>query len=873
HAPGESCDHGHKHDCGHDHAPGESCDHGHKHDCGHEHAPGESCGHGHKHDHHDHSSCGHGHHHHHHDGCCGHDHGPVSQEHTTRPAEDGGWACQFRLSDLIPGETDEHGRSEKLFDLLQSKVGISRAHVRRDQQVPEVCVHYEPKQIGLEEVVAVAKVYSSQVSSRYLQKSYFVRGMDSSQCAYVVEHILHRTKGVLQANVSYASERVVIEYDSQTINLKQVEAKIRASGYELEEPQKGHACSCHAHGSGLAPLLEMPLVGVSGVLLTLGTVLSFSHAGSPILPSVLFGLSIFSGGFFAVRGAWNTAMQGRLDIEALMVLAAVGAGALGKFFEGGFLLFLFSLGHALEHRAMERARKSIESLGKLRPETALRKRGDKLETVPIGELRRGDRVLVRPGDRVPVDGVIKDGTSTLDQAAVTGESVPVTRTVSESVFAGTVNVDGTLEVEVTRLSGESVLARVVDMVAEAEARKGPSQLFARRVEQTFVPVALGLAPLLTAILYFSGVTFADAVLRGISVLVAASPCALAISTPAAVLSAVARAARAGVLIKGGTHLEALGKLKAVAFDKTGTLTEGKPKVVAIRPAAGQTENDLLITAAALENQSSHPLGRAIVEEASARGLEVPMASQTRALLGKGLTGQLEGQSIQVGSPSMFEGQTIPDWVHPGVTELQEAGRTAVVVERGGQFLGILGLADVARKDARATIKRLKSLGVSKTIMLSGDNLITARAIAKEVGVDEVKAPLLPEEKVTAIRDLAKETTVAMIGDGVNDAPALASASIGVAMGGAGSDVALETADIVLMADNLEALPFAVELARESVTTIKWNLSIAMGVSALLVTASCFGWVNISEAVVLHEGSTIVVVFNGLRLLWFKPSKP
>jgi Cd2+/Zn2+-exporting ATPase len=521
---------------------------------------------------------------------------------------------------------------------------------------------------------------------------------------------------------------------------------------------------------------------------------------------------------------------------------------------------------------MERARKSIESLGKLRPEVAVRKRGDKLDTVPIGELQRGDRVLVRPGDRVPVDGVIREGLSTLDQAAVTGESVPVTRGQGESVFAGTVNVDGTLELEVTRLSGESVLARVVDMVAEAEARKGPSQLFARRVEQTFVPIALALAPLLTGILYFSGVSFADAVLRGISVLVAASPCALAISTPAAVLSAVARAARAGVLIKGGTHLEALGKLKAVAFDKTGTLTEGKPKVVAVRHAANVSENDLLATAAALENQSSHPLARAIVEEATSRGVQIPLASQTRALLGKGVTGQLDGQGVQVGSLSMFEGQTIPEWVQPGVVELQEAGRTAVVVERGGQFLGILGLADVARKDALATIKRLKVLGVTKTVMLSGDNLITARAIAKEVGVDEVKAPLLPEEKVTAIRQLAKETTVAMIGDGVNDAPALASASIGVAMGGAGSDVALETADIVLMADNLESLPFAVELARHSVSIIRWNLTIALGVSALLVAASCFGWVNISQAVILHEGSTIVVVFNGLRLLFFKGSK-
>ena len=872
--------HGHEHSsCGHDHS---NNGHGHGESCGHDHSQNghahSACGHDHSHGGHDHSSCGHDHSHsghaHAHGDSCSHDHGPPpTQQHTTRPAEDGGWACQFRLADLLPGEIDEHGRTEKLVEELQARAGITRVHVRRDQSIPELCVHYEPGQIGLEEAVGLAKLTSSQVASRYQAKSWFVRGMDSSTCAAVVEHILTRSKGVIQANVSYAAERVVIEYDTKATNLKQLEARVRSSGYELEEPQKGHACSCHAHGSGLAPLLEMPLCFAAGALLAVGCLLSYLHVGGVYGPQACFLLSMFCGGFFAVRGAWNSATQGRADIEALMILAAVGAGLLGKLFEGGFLLFLFSLAHALEHRAMEKARKSIESLTKLRPENALRKRGDKLETVPINQLMRGDRVLIRPGDRVPVDGVVRDGVSTLDQAAVTGESVPVTRSPGESVFAGTVNVDGTLEVEVTRLSGESVLARVVDMVAEAEARKGPSQLFARRVEQRFVPIALAGAPTLTLVLWLGfHVPVADAVLRGISVLVAASPCALAIATPAAVLSAVARAAKSGVLVKGGSYLESLGNLNAIAFDKTGTLTEGKPKVVVVQAGEGVSEQDLLSTAAALENQSSHPLAKAIVEEAASRNYLVPLASQTRALLGKGLSGQLAGESVQVGSLSMFEGQNIPSWVHDGVIKLQESGRTAVVVERAGKYLGILGLADVARKDAVRTIKRLRSLGVKKTVMLSGDNLVTAKAVAGEVGVDEVRAPLMPEDKVHAVRELAKQNTVAMIGDGVNDAPALASASIGVAMGGAGSDVALETADVVLMGDNLEALPFAVELARHSVRVIKQNLFIAIGVSAMLVTASCFGWVKISEAVVLHEGSTLVVVGNGLRLLWFKGSR-
>jgi Cd2+/Zn2+-exporting ATPase len=410
------------------------------------------------------------------------------------------------------------------------------------------------------------------------------------------------------------------------------------------------------------------------------------------------------------------------------------------------------------------------------------------------------------------------------------------------------------------------------MVAEAEAQKGPSQLFARRVEQFFVPLVLVGSPTLTGILYFNGMPFADAALRGISVLVAASPCALAISTPAAVLSAVARAAKSGILFKGGAHLEMLGKVDTICFDKTGTLTEGKPHVVKIVTNDGVSENDLLTLAAAAESQSSHPLARAIVEEAGKRGLTVAAVRSAQAVHGKGLRAVLStGESVGVGSLSLFDGTPVPANINRATLDLQEAGRTAAVVEADGKFLGVLGLADTPRADSKLALERLRKLGVTRFVMLSGDNQVTARAVAAEVGVKEVRAPLMPDGKVVAVRELAKEGKVAMVGDGVNDAPALASASVGVAMGGAGSDVALETADLVLMGDDLRNLPVAVELARKATRTIMQNLTIALGVSGLLVLASVFGWVNIASAVVFHEGSTLVVCFNGLRLLWFKPT--
>jgi len=787
---------------------------------------------------------------------------------TRLAAETGGPAVQLDLHQLLPGETDEVGRFDQLKRALEILPGILKVHLRKDQGFNQACVHYDDGQTGPDALIELVRAEGARSAKRYVTKTWFVRGMDSAQCAYVIEHALNRMKGVLSANVAYAAERVVVEFDKDVTSPRDVEKRVDALGYELEDTTGGHACSHHHHAGGLAPRLAMPLSIVSGVLLVAGIILEKASLASSDVTIPMFAVSLAAGGVYAARDALQALRQFRFDIESLMVLAAVGAGFMGAWFEGAFLLFLFSMGHSLEHRAMDRARQAVEALSKLRPETARVRKGSDIVEVPVQDCRRGDVIVIRPGDRVPLDGVIQSGQSNLDQAAITGESVPVAKSKGDEVFAGTINVDGALEVSVTRLSNESALAKVVDLVAEAEAQKSPTQRFTARVEKTFVPMVLILSPGLAVALIAMGSTAQEAILRAISLLVAASPCALAISTPAAVLSAVARAARGGVLMKGGAHLEALGKVQFVAFDKTGTLTEGKPKLISVSPQPGVTEGKLLTLAAAAESLSSHPLAKAIVDGTKLRGLTPLVATDCEAIHGKGLTAVIDGVQISIGSLDLFEGEEIPQAIHDEVNRLQTAGQTTMVVHSEEGFLGVLGVADTPRAEARETLKMLHRLGIKKTVMLSGDNLRVARAVATSLGIDEPRAPLMPEGKVKALRELSKEGGVAMVGDGVNDAPALAAANVGVAMGGAGSDVALETADVVLMGDDLRRLPFAVSLAREATSTIRQNLVISLGVSAILIAASIFGWVQITQAVILHEGSTILVVLNGLRLLTF-----
>jgi len=714
--------------------------------------------------------------------------------------------------------------------------------------------------------------HGANITERYERMTWFVRGLESADSAAPLEAMLEKTPGVVCASVAYGAERLIVEYDTETINVETITRVVESMGYALEVPEHGHACSMHAHGGGgLGPRLQMPLAIGAGAVLGVGFALEKVAASSvpSLVPTVLYVVALGAAAIFPLRAALKALRALQPDVETLMILAGVGAALLGAWFEGAFLLFLFTLGHALEHRAMERARRSIESLGQLTARTARVKRGDRIVEAPVETIAIGDRVVVRAGDRIPLDGTIRDGKSMIDQATITGESVPVPRGPNDKVFAGTINTDAAIEVEVTSLAGDTLLARIIDMVTEAEAQKSATQRFVQRLEKRFVPIVLLVAAAVPLVLIATGMGWKAAIFRGVALVVAASPCALAISTPSAVLAGVARAARGGVLIKGGAHLESLGRVRAIAFDKTGTLTHGKPKLISVLALDGTSENDLLATAAGLESLSSHPLAKAVLEGAVVRGATALPAEDGDAVHGKGIQGKVAGKQVRIGNLAMFAGEAIPTDVAATASRLEQQGQTTMIVWRDGHFIGVLGVADTLRDEAKAALAELGKLGVTTTIMLSGDNERVARSIASSVGIKEVRAPLLPDGKVDAIRKLASAGGVAMIGDGVNDAPALAAASVGVAMGGTAADATLETADVVLLDDSLARLPFAVGLSRRAARVIRQNVLLSIGVSTVLVVASAVGWTSIAQAVVLHEGSTLLVVGNALLLLRYR----
>lgn len=612
-------------------------------------------------------------------------------------------------------------------------------------------------------------------------------------------------------------------------------------------------------------------VAVAGLALVIGF---FGEKFFGLPPSgalAFYLLSYLAGGYDVARAALPALFRGKFDIDLLMIAAAAGAAILGEWAEGAFLLFLFSLGHAGEHYALNRARNAVGTLGKLMPRTAFAKRGDRLEEVPVEQLVLGEIVVVKPGERVPVDGVITAGESSIDQSAITGESVPVMRKPGEEVFAGTINQDNALDVRMTRLARDNTLARVMQLVAEAQDQKSPTQRFTETFARRFVPaVLIGTLLVILVLPLGFGWTWSASFYRGMLLLVAASPCALAIGTPAAVLAGIAQAARRGVLIKGGVHLENLGRVNTVALDKTGTLTTGRFGVTKVIGFAGIAEDEVLRLAAAVEEQSSHPLAAAIVKTARERHLTFPSATAIENLAGKGVQAQVEGAAVLVGALRAFEGDSAAakgQALADSIARLEGDGQTTVIVRRAGKFIGVIALADEPRALVGEVMQRLRAQGISQLVMLTGDNASVARRVADKVGITDVRAELLPGHKLELIRKLQHDRgVIAMIGDGVNDAPALAAATVGVAMGAGGTAVALETADVVLMGDDLGKLPFAIGLSRASQRIIRQNLTIALGVILLLLIASGFGVIPLSVAVVLHEGSTIAVVLNALRLL-------
>ncbi len=655
---------------------------------------------------------------------------------------------------------------------------------------------------------------------------------------------------------------------------------------QSDHQEEGHE---HKHAGFFGENTELIFALTCGALLGIGFGISFINGLSPVIPLGLYICGYFFGGFFAAKEAVEEIRKGRFEIDFLMLVAAIGAGALGEWAEGALLLFLFSLGHSLEHYAMGKARRSIAALTELTPKTALLRKGNDLVEVEIADLQLGDIIIVKPNSKISADGVVVKGTSSVNQAPITGESIPVDKMPADSsdidlknvekldarfrVFAGSINGGEALEIKVSKLASDSTIARLVKLVNEAQTQKSPTQQFTDKLEKYYVPSVLVLVVLLLFAFLVIDETFSVSFYRAMAVLVAASPCALAISTPSAVLSGVARAARGGVLIKGGKPLEELGSLSAIAFDKTGTLTEGKPKLTGVYAMNSLSENELLEIIVSVEQLSDHPLAAAIVKGGKEKlKKDVIAATDVQAITGRGVKAKYNGSLIHIGNKELFleKGNTVAEDILAKTKQFESEGNTTMLVQKDNTIIGVITLMDTARPDAKDTLSQLQKLGIKKMIMLTGDNQKVAEAVAKEIGVTIAMGGLMPEEKVKAIDNLREsEKKVAMVGDGVNDAPAMAKSTVGIAMGAAGSDVALETADIALMADKLENLPFAIGLSKNASKIIKQNLFISLGMVVVLIPLTILGIANIGPAVIAHEGSTLIVVFNALRLLAYK----
>jgi Zn2+/Cd2+-exporting ATPase len=799
---------------------------------------------------------------------------------------------------VLPEVTDAADRCvERLLAQMSGRAGVEEAHVvgGHDGAAAQLCIHFDPKILSLAHIRSLVMAAGASVSGRYGHATWDL-DIPHERRARTIAERLRGLPGVLEAEVT-GPGFVRIEFDRSLTSREVVERELNrmrpvaaaVSAPSTSEPGE-HDHGDHDHSSGvLGANAELIFVLACGALLGAGYMNERLQVAPSWLSITLYLGAYFFGGFFTLREAIDNLRLKRFEIDTLMLVAAAGAAALGAWAEGALLLFLFSLGHALEHYAMGRAKRAIEALAALAPRSALVRRGAELREVPVEEVIVGDIVMVKPDARLPADGFVVGGESSVNQAPVTGESMPADkRAVADAaaaranpgqldsahrVFAGTINGSGSLEFEVSRTGAETTLAKIVRMVGEAEAQKSPTQRFTERFERIFVPCVLGL----TVLLLFAGVVidepFSNSFYRAMAVLVAASPCALAIATPSAVLSGVARAARGGVLVKGGRPLELLGSLSAMAFDKTGTLTVGKPRIIDVIPAPGVDEQLLLRVAVAVEILSDHPLAKAIARDGQGRlgAVAVSPARDLESLTGRGVAATVDGTRSIIGKAEMFGVDGIPPLSPPmkdAIAALREDGRTTMVVRQGDRDLGAIGLMDTPRPAAKAALSQLRAIGIRRMIMISGDHSKAAQAIGRQVGLAEAWGDLMPEDKVDAIKKLRAEEEVAMVGDGVNDAPAMANATVGIVMGAAGSDVAMETADIALMADDLAKLPFAVGLSRRTRAVILQNVVVSLGVVALLVPATILG-LGIGAAVAIHEGSTLLVVFNALRLLAYQ----
>ena len=701
-----------------------------------------------------------------------------------------------------------------------------------------------------------------QVCELHAESTFKIEGMDCHEEVAILERRLTRLAGLEALDADVIGQRLRIKYDAARLSAGSIAEAVAQTGMrawlEHEEPAPVAASA----------LTRQRLLVLSGAAFVAGLGGSFLHVPGSVA-WIPFVLSIVLGGVFTARRALVSIRSGILDINALMVIAVGGAMLLGEWSEAASVVFLFALAQLLEARAMDRARGAISALMDLAPSEAIVRRDGHDTRVPVDEVLIGDTIVVRPGEKLPLDGRVTAGDSYVNQAPVTGESLPIDKGPGDEVFAGTINGRGALDVLVTRLRRDSTLARIIHLVERAQAQRAPSQAFVDRFARIYTPVVLALAVVIAlAPPLLIGAGWSTWFYRSLVLLVISCPCALVISTPVSIVSALAAAARKGVLIKGGAHLEKMATIRCVAFDKTGTLTHGRLHVMGVWPVAGVDASELLRFAASLEMRSEHPIGRAIVSHAASMGIQPVAVEAFQALPGRGAEARLGSHDLVVGSHRLFEERALCSReMEAALDTLAARGASAVMVAAGGLPVGVIGVADEPREAARDAVDLLRKQGIQHVVLLTGDQEAPARALAEALDLDGHRAGLLPEDKVTAVEELrARYGALAMVGDGVNDAPALAAADVGIAMGVAGTDAALETADVALMADELSKIPYTLRLSRATARNIHGNIAFSIVLKGAFLILAVTGTATLWMAVAADMGASLIVIANALRLL-------
>ena len=707
---------------------------------------------------------------------------------------------------------------------------------------------------------------------------YRVEGFTCANCAGKFENNVKQLAGVEDAKVNFGASKIAV-YGNATIeelekagafeNLKVTpEKSTRQASQEVKEDTKEDKVPFYKKHSTLL---------YASLLIAFGYLSSYVNGEENIVTTLLFLASMFIGGLSLFKVGLQNLLRFEFDMKTLMTVAVIGGAIIGEWAEVAIVVILFAISEALERFSMDRARQSIRSLMDIAPKEALVRRNGQEIMIHVDDIAVGDIMIVKPGQKIAMDGVVVSGYSDVNQAAITGESVPVEKTVEDEVFAGTLNEEGLLEVKITKLVEDTTISKIIHLVEEAQGERAPSQAFVDKFAKYYTPIIMIIAALVAIVppLFFDG-SWETWVYQGLAVLVVGCPCALVISTPISIVSAIGNAAKKGVLVKGGVYLEEIGALKAIAFDKTGTLTKGVPAVTDYNVLNKQiNEKELLSIITALEYRSQHPLASAIMKKAEEEDITYSdiQVEDFSSITGKGIKGIVNGTTYYIGSPKLFKELLTTEFdkdFEQNVTTLQNQGKTAMIIGTEKEILGVIAVADEVRESSKEIIQKLHQLGIKKTIMLTGDNKGTANAIGGQVGVSDIEAELMPQDKLDFIKQLRSEYgNVAMVGDGVNDAPALAASTVGIAMGGAGTDTALETADVALMGDDLRKLPFTVKLSRKTLNIIKDKITFAIDIIFIALLLVIPGWLTLWIAILSDMGATLLVALNGLRLMRVK----